>query len=165
MRRARHSMMGESVSDSATPPATCSFSVVDQPRFAQARLADQQHDLTHPLVGLLPAIREEAHLMVATGQRRESGRCRRFDQAAGRGDPLDAKQADRLGHPLDFLCTQVRRSENGRGTAAAFLRCRRRGRARRRRPGAGPRFALRRRANRESLASTTAGPVWMPTQA
>ncbi len=80
--------------------------VIDESRFAEARLAHQQHDLTHPLLSLLPAIRQEAHFMVATREGRESARRRRFDQAAGRGDPLDAKQADRLGHPLDFLFAQ-----------------------------------------------------------
>src|SRR5262249_40104185 len=44
---------------------------IDQARLAQARLADEEHDLTHPLAGLLPAVLEKADLVVAAGERRQ----------------------------------------------------------------------------------------------
>jgi hypothetical protein len=48
-------------------------------RFAQTRLADQQHNLTHPFLRLLPTVLQEADLRITTGQRRESGRCGGID--------------------------------------------------------------------------------------
>ena len=41
---------------------------VNQARLAQARLADQQHDLPHAFAGLLPAIHQQADLLVTAGQ-------------------------------------------------------------------------------------------------
>ena len=41
---------------------------VDQARLAQSRLADEQHDLPHAFTRLIPATREQAHLLVAAGQ-------------------------------------------------------------------------------------------------
>ena len=42
---------------------------VDQARFAQARFADEQDDLPHAVPGPLPAIHEQADLLVAARQR------------------------------------------------------------------------------------------------
>ena len=41
---------------------------VDQTRLAQSRFADQEHDLAHPFLGLLPAILEQADLVITAGQ-------------------------------------------------------------------------------------------------
>ena len=76
---------------------------VDQARLAQARLADQQDDLPHALLGLLPAIREQADLLIAAGQRRELRRGHRVDRTPGHRDVLDPEQLDGLGDALDLL--------------------------------------------------------------
>ena len=95
--------------------------VIDKSRFAKSRLADQEHDLSHTLLGLLPTVGQQAHLMVAAGERREAACRRRFDQAAGRGDPLEAKQADRLGHPFDFLSSQINATKAAAEESLRFL--------------------------------------------
>ena len=53
---------------------------VDQARFAQARLADQQDDLAHALLGLIPAILEQADFPIAARQRRQLGRGHRINR-------------------------------------------------------------------------------------
>ena len=77
----RHSMTGESDLPFDHLPQDMLLQRVDQARLAQARLADEQDDLAHALLGLLPAVLEQADLVVAAGQRRESCGCRRLDQA------------------------------------------------------------------------------------
>ena len=75
---------------------------VHQARLAQARLADEQDDLTHALLGLLPALLQQADLVVAAGQRREPGRPRRLDRALAFADALHLEELDGLRHPLEL---------------------------------------------------------------
>ena len=74
---------------------------------AQARLADEQDDLAHALLGLLPAVFEQVDLVIAAGQRREPGRTRRLDGAAGLADPLDQEEFDGLCHALDLAVAEA----------------------------------------------------------
>ena len=57
-----------------------------QARLAQARLADEQDDLPHALPGLLPAIREQADLVIAARQRRQLRRGHRVNRTPGHRD-------------------------------------------------------------------------------
>ena len=55
-----------------------------------------------PSDGLLPAILEQAHLLVPARERRDRRRVRRLVWAACGGGPVDLKQLDRLRHAFDF---------------------------------------------------------------
>ncbi len=59
---------------------------VYQARLTDARLAGEKNDLPNPLLGLLPAILEQADLVIAAGQRCKPGRPHRLDGAAGLAD-------------------------------------------------------------------------------
>ena len=76
---------------------------VYEPRLAQARLADEQHDLTHAFLSLFPALLQQTHLVVAAGERRQPSRPRGVDRAARERGSHHAEELDRLGHPLDLL--------------------------------------------------------------
>src|SRR5262249_9942435 len=72
------------------------FERVHQSRLAQARLADDQDDLTHALLGLLPAVLQQADLVVAAGQRRQPGRLRDLDGVEILADSLYPEELDRM---------------------------------------------------------------------
>ena len=93
---------------------------------AQARLADEQDDLAHALLGLLPAVFEQVDFVIAAGQRREPGRARHLDGATGFADPLDQEELDGLGDALDLAVAEAGAVELGpdqsvRGRAAHDL--------------------------------------------
>src|SRR5262249_18706004 len=48
------------------------FQGVQEPRLAQSRLADEEHDLARALLSPFPAIFEQADLVIAPGQRRQA---------------------------------------------------------------------------------------------
>ena len=54
---------------------------LDEARFAQTRFANDEHNLAHALLRLLPAIRQQADFSIAPGQRRAHRRSR-FSEAA-----------------------------------------------------------------------------------
>ena len=80
---------------------------IDEARFAQARLADEQDDLPRSLRGLLPAILEQTHLVVAARERRDLGRTRHLNGAARVGEPHDLKDFDRLRHALELPAAKI----------------------------------------------------------
>ena len=80
---------------------------VHQPRLAQARLADEQHDLAHALLGLLPAVLEQADLVVAAGQRREPRPLRDLDGVEVLAESLHQEELDGLRHPLDLAVAEA----------------------------------------------------------
>ncbi len=57
-----HRVVGRGV---ATLAANVTFERVDEARFSQARLADDEHNLPHSLLSLFPAILEQMHLVIA----------------------------------------------------------------------------------------------------
>ena len=98
---------------------------VHQPRLAQARLADEQDDLAHALLGLLPAVLQQADLVVAAGQRREPRRFRDLDGARGPSpSPRTRKSSTGCGHPLDLAVAEAGAVGIGPGSAGGWPRCR-----------------------------------------
>src|SRR5918992_556182 len=67
------------------------------PRLADARLAREQHHLALALLGPLPAIDEEADLVLAPDQRRELLAVQRLEAAFGATFAFDAPRGQRLG--------------------------------------------------------------------
>src|SRR5262249_38743905 len=80
---------------------------LDQPRLAQARLADHDDHLAHSLLRPLPVVLEKAYLVVATGQRRQMQRRRGCERAGGRQSSLDAIELDRSGQSPDSLVAET----------------------------------------------------------
>ena len=80
---------------------------VHQPRLAQARLADEQHDLAHALLGLLPAVLQQADLVVAAGQRREPRPLRDLDGVEVLAESLHQEEFDGLRDPLDLAVAEA----------------------------------------------------------
>ena len=80
---------------------------VHQARLAQARLADQQDDLSHALLGLLPSVLQQADLLVAAGQRRKLSRRHRLEPAPGRRDLFDPEEFNGLSNALDLLAAEA----------------------------------------------------------
>ena len=78
---------------------------VNQPGFAETRVADQQHDLAHALDGLLPPLLQQPDFAVATDQRRECPRLGQIDPAAGH--PFRFDEMDLLRPPLESLLTET----------------------------------------------------------
>jgi hypothetical protein len=69
--------------------------------------ADEQDDLAHALLGLLPSVLEQVDFVIAAGQRREPSRARRLDGAAGLADPLNKEESDGLGYALDLALAEA----------------------------------------------------------
>src|SRR5262249_29557695 len=80
---------------------------VHEPRLAQSRLADDEHDLAHALQGLFPAIFEQADLVIAPGQRRQADGQSDVDGGARTALTLDAVDRDRLRGALDLVSAQA----------------------------------------------------------
>ena len=104
---------------------------VHEPRLAQARLADEQHDLPGALLRPLPSVLEQRDLEVASGQRRQPGRAQRLDRIADLADALNAEDLDRLRQSPDPAARRRRRSRIDSGSTDASRRCRRSVRRRR----------------------------------
>ena len=47
------------------------FQRVDETGFTESRFSDDEHDLSHPLLRLFPAIGEQANFGIAPSQRRQ----------------------------------------------------------------------------------------------
>src|SRR5262249_61611321 len=54
-----------------------------QPRFANARLAAQQHHLARAVLDLRPALPQEPHLLLSTYERGQASAAGRFQATAG----------------------------------------------------------------------------------
>ncbi len=70
-----------------------------------------RHDLTHAFLGLLPAVLEQADLVVATGQRCEPRTLRDLDGVQVLAEPLHQEELDRLRDPLDLAVAEARAVE------------------------------------------------------
>ncbi len=81
---------------------------VDEPRFPQAGLSNEEHNLPHPLLSLFPAILEQADFVIATGERRKFARRRRVNQTGPRGDSVDAEKLNGAGRAFYVLPAQAR---------------------------------------------------------
>src|SRR6516165_9847528 len=94
-----HSITGESTSPSTICPRTCSFSVCTRRDLPRPGLADDQDDLTHALLGLLPAVLQQADLVVASGQRRQPRALRHLDGVEILARSLHQEELDGLRDP------------------------------------------------------------------
>ena len=78
--------------------------LLDQPRLAEARLADDQHELTLALARALPAPAEQIEFLLAPDERRQRARAA-ASAAAARAN--DAIERDRLRYALEFVRAAV----------------------------------------------------------
>src|SRR5262249_11124240 len=79
---------------------------LSESRFADARLAGDEHDLAFARFHLLPAPHQQRHLLLATDQRRR-GRAQRLEPAFNRACPQRGPGMYRLRNTLNFLAPNV----------------------------------------------------------
>ena len=101
----------------------------NQTRFADAGLAGEQHGLALLLEGLIPAVQEQAELLVAADEGRQQVRLD-VQQAAHARGPDHAMQGDRLADPLEHPASQLlgdedaaHQSQRVRGDGDAVRSC------------------------------------------
>src|SRR5262249_41387270 len=87
------------------------FDYMNQPGFADARLAHQQDNLAHSLLGLIPTVAQEADFLIATDERREAGHARHVDTALRFAWAQYLEHFDGLWHPLDGMAPQASADE------------------------------------------------------
>ena len=73
--------------------------LLNEPRLAEPRFADDQHELAFASLCALPAARQHAELLLAPDEGRQRPRAASSAAAAGAND---AKELDRLGHAFEF---------------------------------------------------------------
>ena len=73
--------------------------LIDEPRLAEARFADDQHDLAFAGPRAFPAARQQAQLLLAADERRQNSSAAPSTAAAGAND---AEELDRLGYAFEF---------------------------------------------------------------
>ena len=88
--------------------------LLDEPRLAEARPADDQHELAFARKSALPAAREYGQLLLAADERRPRPYAA---PAAGAARAHDAKELDRSGHAFEFARALLFGDEKPRGLA------------------------------------------------
>jgi hypothetical protein len=78
--------------------------LLDEPRLAQARFADDQHELAFARQGALPAALKQAKLLLAADKRRQRPRVAPTAAAARANDP---EKLDRGRNALEFACALI----------------------------------------------------------
>src|SRR5262249_36385832 len=71
--------------------------------FADARLTRQQHDLAFAVLHQVPALEQQAELLLAADKTGQPAAAHRFEAALGRRRPLNRPGLDRLGETLDLV--------------------------------------------------------------
>ena len=85
--------------------------LLDQPRFAEARLADDQRELPLAAARALPAAREDVEFLGAADQRRRRARAAAPAAAAGAHDAVELRL---FGHAFQFMLALVLGDEQAR---------------------------------------------------
>ena len=78
-----------------------------QSRFADARLAREQHDLSLTGLGLGPAPQEQIRFLFASDQGRQPARMQRLEAALSRTLPKRGERPRRRGDALQVLGTEL----------------------------------------------------------
>ena len=136
-----------------------SVEFLDQPRFPEAGLADDHHQLAITLLRALPAPGQHGHLLVTADQRRElalpgvaatAARAHQLNKAVGSGTPFSACMPRSSATKSPAICRSTRAVIEDRAGIGLRLHARRD-------IGASPKIS--------PDASTTAGPVSRPMRA
>ena len=91
----------------------------EQARFADARLAREQHHLAVAVLGPGPALQQNRQLVLAPDQRREPLAVQRLEAALGAAFALDPEGRERLGEALEAHADRDRSARTGRRPAGA----------------------------------------------
>ena len=80
---------------------------LNQPRLADAGLAHQEHDLAASLAGLLPAVEEQAHFLLAANQWRQALDVATSSRLRAALSSTISKNSQGRGHALQGLVAEV----------------------------------------------------------